>query len=293
LELAATIASLWNVGVGRALVIGISDAEHQLANETFALLHNNTKADPARNTELAYVKIQPTTKEEKRNVPKLALNKLQNITKQHANGTQIEDEVEAWFGLDPDRWKYIYFTEPDLLLTTRVSAFPGLSEAIDSGMLLAAHRLEPLPHRRNFEGLMMMLNDTGNNSNNKLINDLLEHRSLPNHGVLAAVHELSSQDACCDQGSYHPANRQQPSEPATPRLEFGSRCGHWGPWMHCGFFNQNVSYSNQTTILDVHRRIVGYPLFTVEGGLGAPLVHAGQRVCVPKRGPAICTRLLN
>jgi len=286
LELAGTLASLAKAGLGRAVVVGLSDRERQAAHDSFALLldhrHNasNSRSNPNRicgNMELAFVQVGEFEKppDHKVNVPALALSYLSAAMRQKDRSKQ-KDEQEKWFGKgDPAHWQYVYFSEADLLLTTRPSAQKDLSKALQQGLLLAPHRLESMPHRRNFGSL----NDTGK------LDAALQQRTLPDHGVFAVIHDLGLEDSCCDQGGYYPSNREDPTRPMRSRAR-PDLCPRWGPHHGCGFYNKNITYSDPASILTAHQLVIGYAFFTVEGGLGAPLVHEGQRFCVPKQGPS-------
>ena len=272
LQLAATLTSLWRVGFGRVIVVGISDNERQLSEAAFELLVGSNFTEQ-RPIQLTYVEKSNVTNREAKIMPRVALVGLQNVMKYAALGQESE-LVQEWLGTDPDRWEYIYFSEPDLILQTRPSALPAITKALKDGLLMTAHRLEPLPHRRDFPGITEKIN----------------YRTLPNHGVFSAVTDLDpiQGDVCCDQGLYHPSNRKDATIPAPVRKD-GS-C--MGPWMLCGFFHRNVDYEkNHTAMHELHHRLLGYPFFTTKGGLGVPMVAANQRVCIPRRGPAHCARL--
>jgi hypothetical protein len=65
-------------------------------------------------------------------------------------------EIENWLGdkhmLNATRWKYVFYSEPDLALNSRASAIPALTAEHASGKLIAAHRLQPIPHAFDFPG---------------------------------------------------------------------------------------------------------------------------------------------
>jgi hypothetical protein len=54
--------------------------------------------------------------------------------------------------LNATRWKYVFYSEPDLALNSRASAIPALTAELASGKLIAAHRLQPIPHAFDFPG---------------------------------------------------------------------------------------------------------------------------------------------
>jgi hypothetical protein len=266
LQLAATLASLWRTGIGRAVVVGLSDLEKEIADEVFALMKDHLAIRPM---ELAYAQNVNNTVADAKIVPRVALRGLQfamNSSKHAMN----ENVVEEWLGSDPDRWKYVYFSEPDLILHTRPSALPAISEALSRGILMAAHRLELVPHERDFPAFWR------------------KDRLLPDVGSFASVQDLDplEGDACCDQGSFYPSNRMNPENLTSVRRS--GECP--GLWLHCGF-DTRTSYTGRAAMLEKHRRLLGYPLFSVKGGSGIPLVASNQRVCVPRRGPATCGKM--
>jgi len=251
LELTATLASLQSIGIGRGLIVGVSPAEKEVAMESFALLQNKT---PSFSMELAFV---PSLQQHKF-VPQLALIGLQNAMK---------NATKEWLGKNPQRWKYVYFTEPDLLLHTRPSAVEAISKALNDGALLTAHRLEPVPHERHFPSLS-------------------RERIIPDIGVFAAIHTLNEESTCCDQGFYYPANWQDPTQMARVRNRGECR----SLWPHCGFNRDNMDYHNHSVMLELHYRLLGYPFFTIADGLDVPLVGASQRVCVPSHDIKTCVK---
>jgi len=274
-EMAATLASLWQIGIPRALVVGLSQEEEDASQEAFALLQDKIAIHPM---ELAYVTYFNASDDDRKLVPRLALTGLQKVMRQSLeNSTDgTNEEVEAWLGSDPLRWKYVYFTEPDLLLHTRPDALDGLSKALQDGLIMAAHRLEPIPHYRNYPL-----------DRNSTIRSAMDSKVIPDSGVFAAIHEVDPMlgHSCCDQGKFYPSNRENPQE--VERVIMKGRCPD--VWTLCGFSREDKDYGNLTVILEEHNRLLGYPLFTIKGGTGFPLAGSSQRVCVPRPYPFECT----
>jgi hypothetical protein len=263
LELAATLISLWKVGMGRAIVVGISEYEQVLANQSFALVRDQM-ASFGRAMELHSIEYDGVSLEGKRIVAKLAALGLQTAFRQYDQ--QIEpDHVQAWLGSNPQRWKYVYFSEPDLVLNMRYDAISAISENLREGNLMAAHRTEAVPHERDFP-----LVDP----------QTVVGRVLPNQGVFAFVHDLDPKDAaCCDHGRFYPAHRANPLVLDEVRFNAGCRSS----WVYCGFLRKDIDYHNPATIMETHYRLIGYPLFTIKGGTGVPLVGSHQRMCLPQK----------
>ena len=279
LQLAATLASLWKVGMRRVVVVGVSTLERQIAEAAFDQLRETKKQSTM---DVVYVECTPNRTTATKNVPRLALQGLQLVLNKTASGgsssNNNHDTRWQWLGPNPDQWQYVYYTEPDLLLQTRPSALPALTEALRTGNLLAAHRLEPIPHQRDYP----------NDQHDRMLDQLL----VPDLGVFASVTELNSgADSCCDQGTFYPANHgssDMMSRPAQVRLD--GQC--LGIWVHCGFGRgqQQANYSDPVVAYNLHYRLWGYPFFSLRNGLGIPLVAANQRVCVPRKGPALCRK---
>jgi hypothetical protein len=111
LEMGATLASLWKVGIGRAIVVGVSESEQKVAEDAFALLKEKLAIRPM---ELAYVQSVNATAQDRKLVPRVALLGLQEVM--HPDNTDAAAAQQAWLGSNPSRWNNVYFTEPDLLL---------------------------------------------------------------------------------------------------------------------------------------------------------------------------------
>lgn len=266
LQLGATLASLWRIGIGRAVVVGISNSERKLTTEAFELLKGKLSI---RSTEFAYAEYDNSTTADEKLVPRIAIKGLQHAMRK-AQDTPDDVHVEEWLGPDPNRWKYVYFTEPDLVLQTRQSALEAISKVLSNGHLMVAHRLELLPHQRDFPTYSKI------------------DRIIPDIGVFAAMHDVNplEGDICCDQGQYYPSNRKNPKNFEKVRIDGGC----FTIWPHCGFSGKEEKYTDPKVVLDMHNRLLGYPIFRIKDGLGVPLVAANQRVCIPQRGPATCTK---
>jgi hypothetical protein len=260
LEMGATLASLWKVGIGRAIVVGVSESEQKVAEDAFALLKEKLAIRPM---ELAYVQSVNATAEDRKIVPRVALLGLQKVM--HPDSTDAAAK-QAWLGSNPSRWKYVYFTEPDLLLQTRPSALPAITQVLKEGKLMAAHRLDLLPHQRDFP----------QTDDYRFV--------LPNTGSFAAITELGMNDVCCDQGKYYPGNHENPTTPE--RVIMKGACP--SIWLLCGFARKGKDYTDPAVVLDLHQRLMKYPSFSLQSGTGLPLLSEHQRVCVPKLGPANC-----
>jgi len=196
LSISTTLASLWQVGIQRVLIAGNTVQQPPEIQQAFDMFRNNTGD---QDMELQYVSTFEKDRE-KIHTPTYALEKLRMAF----NGTLEEPERRLWLGTprpskaattttntatDPySHWKYIYFSEPDLILHTRPAAVQALTRAVADGKLLAAHRFQLLPHAVDFS------NHTSR-----------RHEYIPNTGIFADFVDLNEDtDACCDAGNHWP-----------------------------------------------------------------------------------------
>ena len=80
------------------------------------------------------------------------------ITNYKVSYRRVDDAAttSAWLGEDPSRWRHVYFTEPDLILHVRPGILPRLVDELEKGsVVLAPHRLNPLPHLRQFADVVV------------------------------------------------------------------------------------------------------------------------------------------
>lgn len=270
-SLGSSIASLARAGFGRVVVAGMNDYDKGLVQETFWYLQdkldaanavhtlNQTKPDVTRigPMEVGYVEVQAREAKTKFldvNMPKGALNVMQHGFKGDLDRKRTKD----LFGTTTDKfyWKYVYLTEPDTLLQTKPWVLPQLKDALDSGLMLAPHRLQPVPHEQDFVGMKD------------------ENRLIKAEGNFSTVLDLDTLNGavCCDEqaGSYKPWKDY-----------FGSCAGII--WFECGFQRAVSSYNN-------HNHLLPYSLIRLERGTGIVTLSAtahGRR-CFPQKN-GICT----
>lgn len=263
-SMAATMASLIQIGFGRVIVVGYSDKDSVLAQDTFRFLRDTIDPDANHTwttqqevtmigpTEVGYLQV---TKEEansrfiKTNMPKGALVVLQRGFK----GNLDEKRAKQLFGSTHDRsfWRYIFLTEPDTILQTRPWALPQLRDALDQGFILTPHRLQPLPHESDVIGM-------GDEPN----------KFVPATGNFSSVINLKADAACCDEhkGTYKPGKDNFPD------------CGMF--WWQCGFKPNGND-----------ERLKPYSLIRLQSGTGIVSLAATEhgRRCFPKRSSsAVC-----
>jgi hypothetical protein len=245
--LAATLVSLWQVGMGRVVVVGGQSVDEEAAKVAFDLIRGKTKSS----MQLSFVISNNATTGLDNNAltPKQAIGGLQLAL----NGKLNASHTQEWLGDTPKRWKYVYFTEPDLILNTRPGSIQALSSQLQSGSVLTAHRLTPIPHALDFPGFK----------------DL--SRVVPAVGKFAAsamTYVDTAEYVCCDAGNGRPG-REMPQ----PECK--------GIWWKCGFNMMNKNYSDISGIYDAHRRKVPYTWLRFGTGTGAVMMatngeHARQ-----------------
>ncbi|KAL3773322.1 hypothetical protein ACHAWO_002905 [Cyclotella atomus] len=274
LQLTATIASLWVTGFPRAVIVGVSQNESLVASESFELLHDVTSS-----MELKYIHVET---DDLGLVPKVALTRFQQLILQLAGDNTINNvEIEEWFGQHrPSKWKHVYFTEPDLILHIRPEATQSLSQELDKGHIINAHRLQPLPHTHQFSDIIENISVQNPFSALKL-----ENKVLPNKELFALVHSLNPTDGdvCCDQGKFYPGNLNDSSLPVVKRK------GCW-LWEFCGF-GPNANHSDWNATLKNHELLLKHPFISLVQGTQIPLVHHGQRVCIPRSDGTFCSNV--
>jgi hypothetical protein len=262
LSLAATMASMIQVSFGRILVVGYEQGDAGFAQEAFSTLANDNSIESTSNsalmiqignTEVGYVsssKEEVASKITPINRVKGALAGLQHAIQ----GKMEPSRLRVWLGVthNASYWKYVYLTEPDTILQTRPSALVQIREALDNGLILAPHRLQPLPHESDLKGMK-----------NK-------NKFLPAKGKFETVTALDPLDGgvCCDElgGETRPFQKFE-------------RCGSF--WWQCGF----NSHRN-------HSRLEEYQLMRLESGTGIVCLAGSEhgRRCVPTIN-GVCTSL--
>ena len=243
--LAATLASLAQIGMGRAIVVGRNEMDGDAAQKAFDLLtsfmpNNNTKM------QVQYIvgNVHTTGIPDTKLIPRQALHGL----KKALTGQFNEPIRQLFLGSDPERWKYVYYTEPDLVLSSRPGSVPDLTTSLDKGMYLAAHRLFPLRHERDLPSLP---NTT----------------VIPAVGRFAYVTPVDTEDwVCCDGGNRYPGK------------EDFEKCGAW--WQDCGY---NKAVRSLDDLLVAHRRIIPYSLIRFKTGTNTVMMAATERArqCFP------------
>jgi hypothetical protein len=252
-SLAATLASLWQIGIGRCLVVTSSVEEDAIVQSAFDSLQPKLKQ---RSVDLVIKRFDNLSAEDRKLMPKVSLQGL----KLAFLGNYTKTETQSWLGKRRN-WRFIYFSEPDLILHTRPSAMIAFREEMKRGGALTGHRFMPIPHQRTFPGYEIL------------------SKVVPDAGMFAMIHDVDGMagDACCDAGKYYPSNPASPSKPQ----EF-LPCGKSLMWWRCGFFRRKENYNNIAKAAELHHRIP-HPIIRLPSGTGFPLIQNHQKVCFPAK----------
>eukprot|EP00542_Grammatophora_oceanica_P019100 CAMPEP_0194053430 /NCGR_PEP_ID=MMETSP0009_2-20130614/49815_1 /TAXON_ID=210454 /ORGANISM="Grammatophora oceanica, Strain CCMP 410" /LENGTH=481 /DNA_ID=CAMNT_0038701513 /DNA_START=89 /DNA_END=1534 /DNA_ORIENTATION=- len=283
--LTATIVSLMQFGVGRVVVVGHVNADAKITYKAFeelrlllkSDLHSNGEVVPIHgtnltgffetkvgDTELAFistdvgVRSSPGDNGPAINVPRGAVMGLQNALLKRKKATTNDadddhDQQYQWLGKQPDQWKFVYHTEPDQILTGRPTQ-QFLDVMNDEHGVIIPHRLQPIPHWKDFESLHP------------------DPRAIVGPDYSDKVHELDSRfesegdDVCCDVNDHSGIDNK-------------GNCQLF--WWQCGFGHGNFSYL-------VHNKYEYMRLS--QGGTGIVLLAATEhgRKCRPQRNDNIC-----
>jgi hypothetical protein len=263
-SLAATLASLIRIGLGRILVVGHADHDAAAVAEAFRFLDQADDAidrdsiqssAPKANvlgTSLAYVRPTPEMMmnggdDVQENVPKGAIAGLQ-----HALTGRDEAWTQTWLGKNKsaEDWQYVYYTEQDSVLQTRPTALLHLRDALDRGLIVLPHRLQPIPHQADAPR-------AARSGSFVSLDDLKSPTWVDSHGH------------CCD------SQERRMYQPDLPGYE---PCG--APWWQCGFSDTNGQLGN-------HSRLARYDLMRLADGTGIATIAGSShgRRCLISREP--------
>ncbi|KAG7341355.1 hypothetical protein IV203_023306 [Nitzschia inconspicua] len=294
-SLAATIASLYQVGFGRVVVVGLNDHDMPHVQDAVNILlpiFNGQKAPRDKNNghdesylvrlgttsmEIAFVQVtEPKwyfNGKVARNVPRAAIVGMQRAMNQQLNGT----ETSKWLGSRNNAWKYwnnIYLTEPDTILHIPQGLLAELGEALRKGIALFPHRLHPLPHESDLPtnhslNPGLYLHNIGHFANISTISTSTDTQN--DNGI----DELSTDFvSCCDDGGLWPW-RDDWKKP--------DKCGSW--W-DCGFrqvaFDRGEKF-NETEFLEKNRHLQLYPMMA-ECGIFVSMMAVRKNFCTVSVG---------
>jgi hypothetical protein len=274
-SLAATVASLYQVGFGRVVVVGVNsddinyvmnsvDILTQFYNGSITDKGNNDNSDNTNTVcrlgttkmEIAFVHVNDPSWISNGvvacNVPRAAIVGLRLAMTRKLNTT----ETTKWLGSHKNGvqyWNYVYLTEPDTILHIRNELLPQFQAALQDGISLFPHRLHPLPHEDDLPPYHTMnrglyIPNLGHFAN---ISSIDTSTSMSTNMTLMQQESSNLYTSCCDDG------RAWPGDDGWERKN-GCR-----PWWTCGFhrikFGSEEMY-NQTVLLEKHERLQLYPM---------------------------------
>jgi hypothetical protein len=231
---------------------------------------NANSTNKVGNTELGYIRITDKTWTKtrwvERNISRGSVVGMQLALTGRLNSTH-EQTVKLWLGTSHPRgyWKYVYLTEPDTILHTKIHLLELIKDGLDKGISFFSHRLQPLPRE----------SDIPKNDNPQL-GKTLEGLFVPGHvPPFSIITTLKVGDSCCDGGFHRPGRTE----------EFGTKqksCGdHW--WA-CGL--RGKIKSSTEDILERHKRLAPYPMMRLDFGIQVIFASTTQgRRCFPSKTP--------
>ena len=306
-SLAATIMSLIQVGMGRIVVASHRPTDVDIVQRSFSIVKditsrwgtNDEGASTARRvgnrmnmlgrTELQHCLLRNATSGvDPRsgvvgfNIPQASLRQLRHVFE----GKESNEDVRCWLGGSLEegraRWTHTFLGEPDLLLVTKPDALPGLGRTLGEGRILAPHRLQPLPHGRDFAGVNGTEDGTRVIPHAPPFDDVVDIDAFAPRGNDASQAACyGAFDSCCDRGSYKPHLVHGPcAENSSGRASL---------WM-CGFgeLRNRGSIEAEGGVppgMIAHKRLLGYQLMSLSRSTG--VVFAGSnagKTCRPRRG---------
>jgi hypothetical protein len=274
-SLAATMASLYQVGFGRVIVVGIHEHDIFFIQDAVDILKSiyntphprnettNTRKDKTdENTmtklglsqmEINFVHVTDpdwiSTGSVATNIPRAAVMGMRLALSQKLNKT----ETAKWLGSrqKPSYWKYIYLTEPDTILHIRPELLPSFQSALDRGLSLFPHRLHPLPHETDLPQNHTLnpgvyLPNVGHFSN---ITILDTSEQAQQHHYADGSSDIAV--SCCDDGKVWPGE------------DGWDKKKECGPWWTCGFHRIDLDHGevyNETELLQKHKALQLYPM---------------------------------
>jgi hypothetical protein len=278
-SLASTIASLYQVGFGRVVVVGIQAEDIKYvqgaANILIAAYNMEPQHDGSTNDanftlakigntqmEVAFVHVQdPTwiaTRHVAMNIPRAAVIGMKLALSNVMNATEMSHWLGAHRG--PSYWHSVYLTEPDTILHVRPALLPAFRDALSRGTSLFPHRLHPIAHEADLP--------QSHSLNAGLFLPNIEHFS--NISIMDTSVQIMSKDAksrepvyasCCDGGKEWPMLSKK-------------KCH---PWWSCSFKPIQEGELNGTEMVQRHELFELYPmmvrLFQPFEWQGASLSH--------------------
>jgi hypothetical protein len=272
-SLAATVASLYQVGFGRVVVVSVNTDDMSYVMNTVDVLSqiyggsttNNGQSESKDNNlcrlgstkmEIAFVHVTDpdwiSNGIVERNVPRAAMVGLRLAMTRKLNTT----ETTKWLGRHKNvvqHWNYVYLTEPDTILHIRRELLPQFQAALQDGISLFPHRLHPLPHetdlpRDHTMNRGLYIPNVGHFANISVI-DTSTSTTVNTSQIQQEASAMYI--SCCDDGK------------SWPGFDGWERKDGCRPWWTCGFHSiesNSAETYNETGLLEKHERLQLYPM---------------------------------
>lgn len=251
-SLAASLLSLWKIGIARVVVVGSTEDMPAIVRGAFSVVQKSVVGSDQMTLTYQQGSSHPVYGED--GSPLMVQHAI-GLLQQAMRSEMDHNKAIQWLGNNPSQWKFVYFTEPDSILHTRKSALGPIGKRLQQGQVITAHRLEPIPQKQI---------------------DIQDHQIHANFVVPSAENTLgrvlydldSDIAACCDGGNRWP--------------------GHTD-FTHCGTrYACNVRLHPPTILLPgtapsatKRQHLVSHPYVRLKQGLGVPLVSSHARICLP------------
>lgn len=251
-SLAASLLSLWKIGIPRVVVVGSTEDMPAIVRGAFSLVQKSVVGSDRMSLSYQQGSSHPVYGDD--GLPLMVQHAI-GLLQQAMRSEMDHDKKIQWLGKNPSQWKFVYFTEPDTILHTRGSALGPIGKRLQQGQVITAHRLEPILQKQ------IDIQDYQDRSNFVL---------SPFESTLGRMlHDLDSETAaCCDGGNRRPGQTD---------------------FTYCGTrFACHVRLHPSTTLpqgtapaLTKRQHLISHPYLRLKQGLGVPLVSSHARICLP------------
>jgi hypothetical protein len=273
-SLAATIASLYQVGFGRVVVVGVTSDDMRYVRNAVGILtqiYGESLPDHGKNSindnticqlgstkmEIAFVHVTDpawiSNGIVERNIPRAAIVGLRLAMTDKLNTT----DTIKWLGSHKNvrqHWDNVYLTEPDTILHIRQELLPQFQVALQDGISLFPHRLHPLPHEADLPrdhtlNRGLYIPNVGHFANISVIDTFTNVNEDKKSDIQKDASVLYT--SCCDHGG------------AWPGHDGWERKEECRPWWMCGFSRIDLGPGetyNETMLVERHERLQLYPM---------------------------------
>jgi hypothetical protein len=144
-SLFGTIVSIWQLGVGRVVIVGgNTTTENEVVTTLITNLQTMISESQQNNPTVPSVELQFIDVINSTLLPTEAIRGLQYAL---VGNYTSDEEIEKWLGTtNRSKWQYVYFSEPDLILNTRPRIIPYIAKELQRGQTIMAHRFQLVQH---------------------------------------------------------------------------------------------------------------------------------------------------